>query len=226
MAVRPTPRITRGDITLSARVWALIQHARDEANLAPERCRVVQGSWAAGRLSAGTHTGGGTFDLGAVLIDEDDALRLVIELRRLCGPSVWLRSPRYGWPPSLSASHIHGVVRDEPGLSRAARAQIRSADRGRNGLANQASDPHKRVQWRGFALWGTPSAYPGRLQRGSSGPAVADLQRALEIVPDGLFGRQTHSRVKAFQRRRPALWPADGIVGPMTYAAILDWGWR
>lgn len=54
----------------------------------------------------------------------------------------------------------------------------------------------------------------GMLNVGSSGPAVAALQRALGIDPTGYFGPQTKSAVQAFQQRRGLA--VDGIAGPQT----------
>ena len=61
---------------------------------------------------------------------------------------------------------------------------------------------------------------PGRplLKRGSSGPAVKELQRMLRIEVDGDFGPATERAVKAFQTRRGL--SADGICGPATWAAL------
>jgi N-acetyl-anhydromuramyl-L-alanine amidase AmpD len=66
------------------------------------------------------------------------------------------------------------------------------------------------------------------LYRGASGAQVAELQRRLkgayaayagDLVVDGLFGIQTASAVREFQRRIPAL-TVDGVVGPATAAAL------
>lgn len=59
---------------------------------------------------------------------------------------------------------------------------------------------------------------PPTLRRGSSGPAVVDLQRRLLITADGKFGPATETAVKAFQRSRGLT--ADGIVGRQTWAAL------
>jgi cell wall-associated NlpC family hydrolase len=50
------------------------------------------------------------------------------------------------------------------------------------------------------------------------GTTVADLQRALGLPADGVFGRQTAHAVREFQRRHGLR--ADGVVGPATWAAL------
>ena len=56
------------------------------------------------------------------------------------------------------------------------------------------------------------------LRKGDRGPAVAKVQRRLNLEADGVFGPLTHRAVKRFQRRKK-LAP-DGIVGPLTRAAL------
>lgn len=56
------------------------------------------------------------------------------------------------------------------------------------------------------------------LRLGAHGPAVADLQRALQIAADGAFGSGTLAALLAFQKAH-GLKP-DGIAGPATYAAL------
>ena len=54
---------------------------------------------------------------------------------------------------------------------------------------------------------------------GSRGAVVKQIQRALSIYPDGVFGPLTRERVIDFQREK-SLTP-DGIVGPATLAKLL-----
>ena len=56
------------------------------------------------------------------------------------------------------------------------------------------------------------------LRLGAHGAAVAEVQRALDILADGVFGQKTRAAVKAFQRSH-GLQP-DGIVGPETRSAL------
>jgi peptidoglycan hydrolase-like protein with peptidoglycan-binding domain len=62
------------------------------------------------------------------------------------------------------------------------------------------------------------------LQKGSTDPAVRDLQQALKALGhdpgpvDGVFGIATESAVKAFQQEREI--PADGIVEKVTWINI------
>ena len=65
------------------------------------------------------------------------------------------------------------------------------------------------------------------LSYGSSGPQVQLLQLALQragfsnVVTDGVFGAQTQSALKSFQRRYGL--SADGIAGPATHRALHPW---
>jgi resuscitation-promoting factor RpfB len=59
---------------------------------------------------------------------------------------------------------------------------------------------------------------PVVLKRGDRGKAVRQLQAALEIPVDGVFGPQTEKAVKRFQKRKGLT--ADGVVGPDTRDAL------
>jgi hypothetical protein len=57
------------------------------------------------------------------------------------------------------------------------------------------------------------------LERGARGEEVKVVQRKVGADDDGIFGPGTEARVRQFQRDN-GLVPADGIVGPRTWAAI------
>lgn len=65
------------------------------------------------------------------------------------------------------------------------------------------------------------------LSYGSRGPQVQLLQLALyragyaNVITDGVFGQQTQSAVRSFQRRYSL--NADGIAGPATHSALQPW---
>lgn len=56
-------------------------------------------------------------------------------------------------------------------------------------------------------------------RQGSQGTMVKQIQQALHLYPDGIFGPATAEAVKEFQRRNGL--SADGIVGPATLAALI-----
>jgi len=57
------------------------------------------------------------------------------------------------------------------------------------------------------------------IKRGSRGDYVKKLQTALAVTVDGAFGPATEAAVIAFQKKVGL--PADGIVGPYTWEALL-----
>jgi len=65
-------------------------------------------------------------------------------------------------------------------------------------------------------------AYPGagKLKIGSKVPAVKVVQTALGNPVTGTLTAADVADVKRFQRLRPRLWPADGVIGPKTYASL------
>lgn len=65
-------------------------------------------------------------------------------------------------------------------------------------------------------------AYPGagKLKVGSKVPAVKVVQTALGNTVTGTLTAADVADVKRFQRLRPRLWPADGVIGPKTYASL------
>lgn len=65
----------------------------------------------------------------------------------------------------------------------------------------------------------TPTSTVGNLQIGSSGERVKQVQLALGITPDGVFGPQTKAAVIAYQQSHGLT--VDGIVGPQTSGVLL-----
>jgi peptidoglycan hydrolase-like protein with peptidoglycan-binding domain len=65
-------------------------------------------------------------------------------------------------------------------------------------------------------------AYPGKgaFQVRDTGEHIKVLQRGVGNKVTGTMSVSDKNKVKAFQRVRPYLWPADGIVGPKTYKAL------
>lgn len=58
------------------------------------------------------------------------------------------------------------------------------------------------------------------IKRGSRGLGVIELQQILSLKDDGYFGPRTARAVKAFQKKHSLT--ADGIVGPMTWAKLIE----
>ena len=138
-------RETRNGETLTKRVWALLEDAYAAAGIPVSALHVSQGSWSAGSLSGSTHLGGGAFDLRTWTFPADRIEPLVVELRRrnVCA---WFRDQAHGgFQP-----HVHGIVRDEPGLSSGARWQCSEYDAGRDGLNRRGPDYHPRPTQRPF----------------------------------------------------------------------------
>ncbi|MDB6179018.1 N-acetylmuramidase domain-containing protein [Paracoccus sp. Z330] len=69
-------------------------------------------------------------------------------------------------------------------------------------------------------LTGRASPVVLRLGRASDKAAVKELQRALGIEDDGVFGRDTDAAVRAFQERYGLT--VDGVVGDRTWAMLRD----
>lgn len=56
-------------------------------------------------------------------------------------------------------------------------------------------------------------------KRGSTGEVVRQIQKALNLFPDGYFGPLTDERVRMFQKEKGL--KVDGIVGPATLAKLI-----
>lgn len=58
-------------------------------------------------------------------------------------------------------------------------------------------------------------------RKGSSGEMVRQIQKALHLIPDGIFGILTEEAVRDFQKSM-GLKP-DGVVGPATLAKLIPY---
>ena len=65
-------------------------------------------------------------------------------------------------------------------------------------------------------------AYPGKsaFQVRDTGEHIKVVQRGVGNKVTGVMSVGDKNKVKSFQRVRPLLWPADGVVGPKTYRAL------
>lgn len=101
---------------------------------------MVQGGYNAGGVaaSAGTHDGGGAFDLTPFNIKNR------IKVFRLLGVAIWDRPTISG----LWAHHLHGIVAGDGTASAAAKAQVSEYLAGGDGLRGTAPDPN----WRPHTL--------------------------------------------------------------------------
>lgn len=231
MTAMPSPRdrVTRNGKTLSRRVWDLLADVEKETGI---DLVVVQGAYNRGGVaaSAGTHDGAGAFDLSVRGMTESQAIRVVVALRKRY-VDAWLRSPKFGWPARLGGSHIHGIVADEPGLSAGARQQVVAYNAGRNGLASRAHDPFPRPSRAHFGEHVAAMVASGRagahvklanLRFGKHNDDVKDLQHALHITADGVYGPVTDKAVRDHQRSHG--WAPDpaghSYVGPTQARAL------
>ena len=149
MTAPASPKVKRGTVILSERVWALIEDACKAAGV--PMVKVIQGSWSHASASAQTHAGGGAADLSVAGLSLKQRLALVNELRKR-NVAAYLRSPQYGW--TSTGAHIHMIVADEPGLSAAAQAQVIAYEKGWNGLAGNSrrKDPFARPEQHTFVV--------------------------------------------------------------------------
>ena len=100
------------------------------------------------------------------------------------------------------------------------KSDVRGATKRINGGYNGLEDRQHHYDNALAVLGGqVPQAAPVLLKVGSTGQEVADIQRALALDPDGIFGLMTAMAVKEWQTENGLL--PDGIVGPKTYAKII-----
>lgn len=124
---------------LSARTWLVLTSAWQATGL-PGRPLLAQGSWHHGSQSGSTHDGGGAADVRVVNLPTAQREPFVVHVRERNGVA-WFRDMAHG---GFTGAHFHVIVRDEPGLSKGARAQVIAYDRGLDGLDSHGPDYHPR----------------------------------------------------------------------------------
>lgn len=126
--------IWRG-VTLDADTAAMLAEAERLAGFA---FVLTQGSYSTSvEASAGTHAGGGAFDIRARDLTPRQ-IAAVVEATRAVGAASWHRKQSEGpWP-----EHIHGVRADAADLAPAAERQVTAYRHGLSGLASGAKDRH------------------------------------------------------------------------------------
>jgi len=66
----------------------------------------------------------------------------------------------------------------------------------------------------------TKPALKGELKKGSKGPTVSYLQKALGLTPTGVFDQALHVAVIGLQKKHADITLDDGIVGPLTWSKV------
>jgi hypothetical protein len=143
MAVDPYGRNSKRGVLLNNRTLEMLEDAEMHWLRSFAPVRLTQGSFSTSvGQSAGTHAGGGVFDVGILELTGSQRDSVVWALRKQ-GFAAWLRNPSQGdWP-----YHIHAVAIGDKELSAAAKAQVVAYKNGRNGLANNGPDDGPKVQW-------------------------------------------------------------------------------
>ena len=177
--------------------------------------------------SAGTHDGGGAIDLSLSGLSAFEILKIVSSMRTV-GFAAWHRRAGEGpW-----SDHVHGIAVNCPDSTAVAKRQVTALRKGKNGLANGKKDPHAFLRipvtsWEAYKLRSARKPlppYPGKsaFQVLDTGEHIKVVQRGVGTKVTGVMSVADKNKVKSFQRVRPLLWPADGVVGPKTYKALAN----
>lgn len=119
----------------------------------------------------------------------------------------WAKKPYAGISPHTEHLHI----------------SIKQSVKAENSTVKWFSDAPKPVKKAPAKKPALPK-YPGasKLKVGSKNAAVKVVQIALGNPVTGTLTANDVADVKRFQRLRPRLWPADGVIGPKTYASLAN----
>ena len=215
-------RVTVDGHTLNKRTANMLHRAEQRLGL---NLRVLQGSYHAGSLSAGTHLGGGAVDVAPVAGRNHD---IVLQLRKV-GFAAWHRTPSQGpW-----TEHIHAIAIGDPEMSESARAQVHDYYNRRNGLAGHGPDDGPRLD--PIPTWYVPlgriylhvaeNAFRATKKRKTM--AVSKIQHLLNyrmnagLKVDGIAGPKTKQAYLHWERHLNGPKPYDGIPGPFSLGKLV-----
>lgn len=120
------------------------------------------------------------------------------------------------------AAHLAGFMRlvDKWGLITVLAAHDWTRFAARYNGSGQAAIYGRKIEAAYRNLTGRASAVVLRLGRANNKAAVKELQRALGIKEDGVFGHETDAAVRAFQAKYGL--KVDGVVGDRTWMMLRD----
>ncbi len=127
---------------------------------------------------------------------------------------------QYGIKPGQRSTLSHAEVEPTLGVEQAGKWDFDYDPRGRRDTRNPVAigDDLRRELRRMAGAVAQPIHRRPTLRRGSRGQDVRELQEALGIAADGIFGPQTATAVRKFQSENELM--VDGIVGPVTWGAL------
>lgn len=189
---------------------------------------IAQGMYNKGvTQSAGTHDGGGAWDLVLTKPTSQNWAKLQ-KAARMCMGAAWWRKPLYRNGKMVWNHHVHVEIIGDKEMSLAGRKQVQDYYAGLDGLASHSRDN----SWRPANLF--PMSYPlptvdlsvvvteAKKTKGYvAKPGVKRIQQALNLKTgstlkvDGIFGKKTKSVYKRWESSFSGA-TADGVPGPFT----------
>lgn len=164
---------------------------------------IAQGGYSRGKLSAGTHAGGGAIDVAHHLVNTPARVRLW----RTCGIAMWERTEKDSPSFGPGNRHGHGIWIGCPHLHPEAAFQVSAYRNGRDGLVRNGPDRYPRPQivtWReALDTWRTEQ---DRAQ-----------QEEDEMKPTDIAGRDA--------KGKPFTYAQAAARGQAAYEAQMSGGW-
>lgn len=186
-----------------------LAHLEEAERLSGVKVHLIQGSYNSGvSASAGTHDGGGAYDVWPWSGSRSDATKFVNAARRK-GGATWDRTGKGNWQP-----HIHGIVVGNDRASYGAKNQVSEYRNGYDGLAGSGRDYH----WRPSPITAFKYREGGNVQR------VFDygvIKRQFRLPYNKKSEKNAVRRLQIeLQKAGYHPGPADGIAGPKTQRAF------